>query len=75
MKKILHPVTVFQNSNTPLIMGIDAIHHMSITHLSMSETLIFQEDIIGQNNFRKSDLMTMQKIISKNWDKSVVMLT
>ncbi len=31
-KKIIHPVIVFENLNTPLIMGIDAIHHMSITY-------------------------------------------
>ena len=61
-KKILHPVTVFQNLNTPLIMGNDAIHHMGITYLSMSESFMFQEDIIGQNKFRKADLMTVQKI-------------
>lgn len=60
-KKILHPVTVFQNLNTPLIMGIDAIHHMGITYLTMSETFMFQDDIVGQNKFRKADLMTVQK--------------
>ena len=58
-KKILHPVIVFNNLNTPLIMGIDAIHHMSITYLSMSESFLFQEDIIGENKFRKADLMTV----------------
>jgi hypothetical protein len=53
--KNLHPVTVFQNLNTLLI---DAIHHMSITYLSF----MFIEDIIGENKFRKADLMTAQGI-------------
>jgi hypothetical protein len=56
-KKILYPVIVLENLNTPLIMGIDAIHHMSITYLSMSESLLFQEDIIGENKFK---LMTVK---------------
>jgi hypothetical protein len=43
-------------------MGIDAIHHMIITYLSMSETFLFQEDIIGQHEFRKADLMIVHKI-------------
>ena len=54
-KKIIHPVTMFKNLNTPLIMGIDAILHMSITYLSTSESFLFQEDIIGENKFRKAD--------------------
>jgi hypothetical protein len=62
-KKIIHPVQVFKNLNTPLIMGIDAIHHMSITYLSRSEFFVFQEDIIGENKFIKVVLMTVQKTL------------
>jgi hypothetical protein len=62
-EKILHPVKAFQNLNTPLIVGIDAIHHMSMTYLSMSEMFMLQKDIMGQNKFRKAYLMTVQKII------------
>jgi hypothetical protein len=54
-KKIIHPVIMFECLNTPLIMGIDAIHHMSTTYLSTSESFLFQEDIVGQNKFRKAD--------------------
>ncbi len=46
----------------PLIMGIDAIDNMGITYLSMSQTFMFQEDIIGEAKFRKADLMTVQRI-------------
>jgi hypothetical protein len=52
-KKIIHPVIVFNNLNTPLIMGIDTIHHMGTTYLSTSETYLFQEDITGENNSEK----------------------
>jgi hypothetical protein len=62
-KEILHHVTVFKNLNTPLIMVIDVIHHMSITYLSTSESFMFQEDIIGENKSRKADLMTVQKLM------------
>ena len=62
-KRILHSVTVFQNLSTPLIMGIDAIHAMGITYLTSSGTFMFQQDIIGENKFRKADLMTVQKIV------------
>jgi hypothetical protein len=61
-KKIMQPVNVFQNLSTPLIMGIDAIDNMSITNLSMSQTFMFQEDIVGEAKFRKADLITVQKI-------------
>jgi hypothetical protein len=61
-KKILYPVIVFENLNTPLKMGIDANHDKSITYLSTSESCMFQEDILGENKFRKADLMTVQKI-------------
>jgi hypothetical protein len=60
---MLHPVIVFINLSTPLIMGIDPIHHMNISYLSTSETFLFQEDIIGANKFRKADLMIIQKLI------------
>ncbi len=63
-KQILHPIIVLKNLNTPLIIGIDAIHHMGITYLSTSETFLFQEDIIGENKFRKADLMKVQKTIT-----------
>jgi hypothetical protein len=43
-------------------MEIDAIHHLSITYLSTLKSLMFQEDIIKQNKFRKADLMTVQKM-------------
>jgi hypothetical protein len=46
-KKILHPVTVFQNLNTPLIIVVDAIHHMGVADLSMSESFMFQKDKIN----------------------------
>jgi hypothetical protein len=52
-KKILHPAVLFQNLNTPLILGIDPIHHMGITYFSMSESFIFQVDIMGQNKFKR----------------------
>ena len=58
----MQPVHVFQILNTPLIIGIDAIHNMGITYLSMSQTFMFQEDIIGEAKFRKADLMTVQRI-------------
>ncbi len=43
-------------------MGIDAIHQKIVTYLSMSETFLFQEDIIGENKFRKADLMIVQQL-------------
>jgi hypothetical protein len=49
--------------STPLILGTDAIPHMSIKYLSTSESFMFQEDIIGENKFRKADIMTVQKLI------------
>jgi hypothetical protein len=54
-------VNVFQNLNIPLILGIDGIHNLGITYLSMSQTFMFQEDIIGEAKFKKADLMTVQK--------------
>jgi hypothetical protein len=62
-KQIIHPVIVFNNLSTLLIIGSDAIHHMGITYLGTSETFLLQEDIIGENKFRKADLMTVQKTI------------
>jgi hypothetical protein len=47
-KKIMQQVNVFQNLNTPLILGIDGINNLGITYLSMSQTFMFQEDIIGE---------------------------
>jgi hypothetical protein len=38
-------LTVIENLNTPLIMGIDAIHHLNITYLSTSETFMFQKTL------------------------------
>jgi hypothetical protein len=64
-KKILHPVIVFENLNTPFIVGIGAIHHMSIIYFSTSESFMFQEDILGEKKFRKADLMTVQKSQSR----------
>ena len=61
-KKIMQQVNVFQNLNTPLILGIDGIHNLGITYLSMSQTFMFQNEIIGEAKFRKADLMTVQKI-------------
>jgi hypothetical protein len=49
-KKIIYPVIVFNKLNTPLIKGIDAIHHMGIKYLS---TFLFQEDKIGENYLKK----------------------
>jgi hypothetical protein len=51
--KNLHPVIVFENLNTPLFMGIDAIHHMRITYLNTSETFMYQEDIIREKKLKK----------------------
>ena len=62
-KKVMQPVNVFQNLNTPLILGIDAIHNLGITYLSMSESFMFQEDIINEAKFRKADLVTVQKTL------------
>ncbi len=59
----MQPVNVFQNLNTPLKFGIDTIHNLGITYLSMSQSFMFQEDIINQAKFRKADLVTVQKII------------
>jgi hypothetical protein len=53
-KKIIHPVIVFKNLNIPLIMGINAIHHMSITYLSTSDSFVFQEDIKGGKQIQKN---------------------
>ena len=58
----MQQVNVFQNLNTPLILGIDGIHNLGITYLSMSQTFMFQDEIIGEAKFRKADLMTVQKI-------------
>jgi hypothetical protein len=52
-KKIIRLVIVFNNLNTPIIMGIDAIHHISITYSSTSESFLFQEDIIAKTNSEK----------------------
>jgi hypothetical protein len=57
-RKILYPLTVCQKLNTPLIMDISAIDLMGITYLSISESFMFQEDIICQSKLRKVDLMT-----------------
>ncbi len=56
----MQPVNVFQNLSTPLILGIDAIDNLGITYLSMSQTFMFLEDIIGEAKFRKADLMTVK---------------
>ena len=62
-KRIMQQVHVFQNLNTPLILGIDGIHNLRITYLSISQTFMFQEDIISEAKFRKADLVTVQKTI------------
>jgi hypothetical protein len=43
-------------------MGIDAIDNMGITYPSITQTFMFQEDIIGEAKFRKANLMRGQKI-------------
>jgi hypothetical protein len=48
--KNLHIVTVFENFITPWIIGIDAIHHMSIKNSNTSESFMFYEDNIEENN-------------------------
>jgi hypothetical protein len=63
-RKVLHPITVFQNLNTPLIKRIDAIHHMSITYLSTWKSFfVSRGHYYKQNKFRKAELMTVQKIM------------
>jgi hypothetical protein len=44
-------------------LGIDGINNLGITYLSISQTFMFQEDIISEAKFRKADLVTVKKTI------------
>jgi hypothetical protein len=41
---------------------MDAIDHTSITYFSTSEYIVFQENFIEENKFRKAYLIKVQKI-------------
>ena len=43
-KSVMQPMVVFQQLNTPLILGIDGINNLGITYLSIPDEFVFQSE-------------------------------
>jgi hypothetical protein len=51
----MQPETMFKNLSPPLMLEIDAIDNLGITNLSITQSLMLQEDL-NLENFQKADL-------------------
>jgi hypothetical protein len=54
-KTEMHPVTVFKNLSSLLILGLDAIDNLGITYQSRTKKIMFQEELYPEK-FQKADI-------------------